>query len=102
MVLVWVAGLGPSRPRGGALIRAVTFDALTSVAAGDEVFGLVPTMPPAIHDGAWAELPAVSEAVLAKRPVAVELAVAGAAPLAAVTAVMAVDGHRPVDFIGPN
>jgi NADPH:quinone reductase-like Zn-dependent oxidoreductase len=70
-------------------------DGVTSVAVGDEVFGLVPAMAPAVHDGAWAELIAVSEAVLAKRPVAVELAVAGAAPLAAVTAVMAVDAAAP-------
>ena len=70
-------------------------DGVTSVAVGDEAFGLVPAMAPAVHDGAWAELIAVSEAVLAERPVAVDLAVAGAAPLTAVTAVMAVDAAAP-------
>lgn len=68
---------------------------MSSVAVGDEVFGFVPAMGSTVGAGAWAELTAVSEAVLARRPDAVAWAVAGAAALAAVTAVMAVDAAAP-------
>jgi NADPH2:quinone reductase len=59
---------------------------VTSYAAGDAVFGFVPGMSPGIHDGAWAELIAVPQDQVAHLPAGVDLAQAGAAPLAGVTA----------------
>jgi len=53
---------------------------------GDTVFGFVPGMSPGIHDGAWAELIAVPQDQVAHLPEGVDLAQAGAAPLAGVTA----------------
>ena len=59
---------------------------VTGYAAGDAVFGFVPGMGPGVHDGSWAELIAVPQDQVARRPDGVDLAKAGAAPLAAVTA----------------
>jgi NADPH:quinone reductase len=59
---------------------------VTGYAAGDVVFGFVPGMSPGIHHGAWAELIAVPQDQLAHLPNGVDLAQAGAAPLAGVTA----------------
>jgi NADPH:quinone reductase-like Zn-dependent oxidoreductase len=59
---------------------------VTGYAAGDAVFGFVPGTSPAVHDGAWAELIVVSQDRVAHLPDGVDLAQAGAAPLAAVTA----------------
>ena len=61
-------------------------DGVSSVAVGDEVFGEVPAMVPPVHDGAWTERIVVSDQVLAKKPEGVDIAQAGAAPLAALTA----------------
>jgi NADPH:quinone reductase-like Zn-dependent oxidoreductase len=59
---------------------------------GDEVFGFVPAADPVVHDGSWAELIAVPEhAHVAAAPSRAPLGEAGAAPLAAVTAVAALD-----------
>jgi NADPH:quinone reductase len=66
-------------------------DDVEAVAVGDEVFGFVPAMTPAVHDGAWAELIVVDQHSLARKPDGVETASAGAGGLAAVTAVMLVD-----------
>jgi NADPH:quinone reductase len=66
-------------------------EGVSSVAAGDEVFGEVPAMVPPVRDGAWAERIVVSEQVLAKKPAGVDTAQAGAAPLAALTALAIVD-----------
>jgi NADPH2:quinone reductase len=68
-----------------------TGDGVTTVTAGDAVFGFVPAMAPAVHAGSWAELIVVAESGLTRRPEGVDLATAGAAPLAAVTAMMCVD-----------
>jgi NADPH:quinone reductase len=54
--------------------------------AGDAVFGFVPGMSPGVHHGSWAELIAVPQDQVAHLPDGVDLAQAGAAPLAAVTA----------------
>ena len=59
---------------------------VTGYAAGDAVFGFVPGMSPGVHDGSWAELIAVPEDQVAHLPEGVDLAQAGAAPLAGVTA----------------
>jgi NADPH:quinone reductase-like Zn-dependent oxidoreductase len=58
---------------------------------GDEVFGFVPAMVPKVHAGSWAELIAVSGPTYAAKPSEVETALAGAAPLAAITAMTGVD-----------
>jgi NADPH:quinone reductase-like Zn-dependent oxidoreductase len=66
-------------------------EGVSSVAVGDEVFGEVPAMVPPVHDGAWTERIVVTEQVLAKKPAGVDTAQAGAAPLAALTALTTVD-----------
>jgi NADPH:quinone reductase len=70
-------------------------EGVSSVATGDEVFGEVPAMVPPVHDGAWAERIVVNEQVLAKKPPTVDTAQAGAAPLAALTALAIVDALEP-------
>lgn len=59
---------------------------VTGYTAGDAVFGFVPGMSPGIHHGSWAELIAVPQDQVAHLPDGVDLAQAGAAPLAGVTA----------------
>jgi NADPH:quinone reductase-like Zn-dependent oxidoreductase len=59
---------------------------VTGFATGDAVFGFVPGMSPAVRDGAWAELIAIPQDQVAHLPDGVDLAQAGAAPLAGVTA----------------
>ena len=58
---------------------------VTGYAAGDAVFGFVPRKP-RVHEGSWAEPIAVPQDQVAHRPARVDLAQAGAAPLAGVTA----------------
>ena len=66
--------------------------AVSSVKAGDQVFGFLLHANPAARDGAWAELITVTEELsLARVPDGVDLATAGAAPLAGITAVTAVE-----------
>jgi NADPH:quinone reductase-like Zn-dependent oxidoreductase len=66
--------------------------AVTAYQPGDQVFGFVLHADPAAHDGAWAELITVTEELsIAPAPDGVDLAVAGAAPLAGITAITAVD-----------
>jgi NADPH2:quinone reductase len=48
--------------------------AVTSHAAGDEVFGFVPGMRPTVHHGSWAELIAVPQDQVAHLPDGVDLA----------------------------
>ena len=60
-------------------------------APGDEVFGFVPHADPTVHDGSWADLIAVPADNAAAAPAGVDRAAAGAAPLAAITALAAVD-----------
>jgi NADPH:quinone reductase-like Zn-dependent oxidoreductase len=58
----------------------------------DEVFGFVRHANPAVHDGSWAELIAVSQDMqIAPKPRSVDFAQAGAAPLAATSALAAFD-----------
>jgi NADPH:quinone reductase len=63
---------------------------VTGYVPGDAVLGFVPGMSPGIHHGSWAELIAVPQDQVAHLPDGVDLAQAGAAPLAGVTA-LAVD-----------
>ena len=66
--------------------------AVTGYQPGDQVFGFVLHANPTVHDGAWAELITVTEELsIAPAPDGVDLAVAGAAPLAGITAIAAVD-----------
>jgi NADPH2:quinone reductase len=64
---------------------------VSSVAAGDEVFGEVSAFVPPVHDGAWTERIVVSEQVVAKKPAGVDTARAGAAPLVTLTALTIID-----------
>jgi NADPH:quinone reductase-like Zn-dependent oxidoreductase len=66
-------------------------DGVSSVAAGDEVFGEVPGTVPPVRDGAWTELIVSSEETLAKKPDGVDTAIAGAVPLVALTALPIID-----------
>jgi NADPH:quinone reductase len=66
-------------------------DGVTAVSAGDEVFGFVAAAAPTVHNGSWAELIVVPESGLLRKPEGVELTTAGAAPLAAVTAILCID-----------
>jgi NADPH2:quinone reductase len=65
---------------------------VTGFSVGDEVFGFIPGMSPTVHAGSWAELIVVPESrSIARKPDGVDLATAGAAPLAAITALSAID-----------
>src|SRR4051812_15711941 len=65
---------------------------VTRYAVGDEVFGFLLHANPTVHDGSWAELIAVPEDMfIGGAPQGVDLATAGAAPLAGIAAIMAID-----------
>src|SRR5215216_4316849 len=66
--------------------------AVSGFKPGDEVFGFLLHANPTARDGAWTELITVTEELsIAPVPDGVDLATAGAAPLAGITAVTAVD-----------
>src|SRR3954447_2510125 len=78
------------RDYAGVVEQAGT--AVSSYGPGDQVYGFVLHANPAVHDGAWAELITVTEELsIAPAPDGVDLATAGAAPLAGITAVTALD-----------
>ena len=60
----------------------------TVASAGDDVFGMIPGMAPAVHAGTWAELIVAPESALTRVPDGVDTAAAGAVGLAAVTAIL--------------
>jgi NADPH2:quinone reductase len=65
---------------------------VTGFSAGDEVFGFIGAMNPTVHAGTWAEFIVVPESrSIARKPDGVDLATAGTAPLAAITAMSAID-----------
>jgi NADPH:quinone reductase len=65
---------------------------VTRYAVGDEVFGFLLHANPTVRDGSWAELIAVPQDMFIGRvPHGVNLATAGAAPLAGIAAIMAID-----------
>src|SRR5215210_2524336 len=64
---------------------------VSGLSVGDEVFGFLPGMSPAVHDGTWAELISVPESIATRKPEGVDTATAGAAGLAAITAMTAFD-----------
>jgi NADPH2:quinone reductase len=56
------------------------------------VFGFLLAANPAVHEGSWAELIALApEMSVAPKPTSVDFAAAGAAPLAGITALAALD-----------
>src|SRR5690242_20373062 len=59
--------------------------------AGDEIFGFVPAVGANVHYGAWAELALVPTGQATATPADVDRAAAGAAPVAALTAIAALD-----------
>ena len=61
------------------------------ISVGDEVFGFIPGMSPTVHAGSWAELIAVPEWIVARKPTGVEFRAAGATPMAGITALSALD-----------
>jgi NADPH:quinone reductase len=63
--------------------------------AGDEVFGFVLHANPTVRDGSWAELIAVPKDNVAGKPRSLDFALAGAAPLSALTAIAAFDALAP-------
>jgi NADPH2:quinone reductase len=72
--------------------------AVSGYSAGDQVFGFVLHANPTAHDGSWAELITLTEDLqIAPVPDGVELAVAGAAPLAGITALTLVDALELAD-----
>src|SRR5215208_948987 len=65
---------------------------VTRYTVGDEVFGFLVHANPTVRDGSWAELIAVPQDMfIGRAPHGVDLATAGAAPLAGIAAIMAVD-----------
>src|SRR5215211_4248264 len=66
---------------------------VSGLSEGDEVFGFAPGMGPTVHNGSWAELIAVPESIATRKPDDIDAASAGAAPMAAITALSALDAH---------
>jgi NADPH:quinone reductase-like Zn-dependent oxidoreductase len=78
--------------RDYAGVVALAGSDVTRYTEGEEVYGFVPAANPTVHDGTWAELIVVPEDnFVAGKPAGVELSVAGAAPLAGITAMSALD-----------
>jgi NADPH2:quinone reductase len=66
--------------------------AVSGYRPGDHVYGFLLHANPTVRDGAWAELITVSEELsIAPAPDGIELATAGVAPLAGITAMTAID-----------
>jgi NADPH:quinone reductase len=64
----------------------------TGYTVGDEVFGFLTAADPTVHGGTWAEVIAVpQDSSIAPKPPGVDAASAGASPLAAITAMAAID-----------
>ena len=65
---------------------------VTDYAVGDRVFGFLLHANPTAHDGSWAELITVpQDTSIAKAPEGVDIAAAGAAPLAGIAAMLSID-----------
>jgi NADPH:quinone reductase len=69
---------------------------VTRYSVGDEVFGFVLHANPTVHDGSWAEFIVVpQDTSIAPAPTGVDAAIAGAAPVAGITAITAIDALAP-------
>ena len=80
---------------------------VTRFTPGDEVFGFVPMTDPTVHNGSWAQLIAVPEDRLARTPGNMDVATAGAAALAGISAMLSIDALAPSEgdrllIIGAN
>src|SRR3954451_21248616 len=65
---------------------------VTRYTVGDDVFGFLLHANPTVRDGSWAELIAVPQDMfIGRAPESVDVATAGAAPLAGIAAIMAID-----------
>ena len=74
----------------GGTVEAVGAN-VEGYAVGDEVFGFLLHANPAVHEGSWAELIAVTPGMqVAPKPASLDIAAAGAAPLAGIAALAAV------------
>src|SRR5712691_13453068 len=63
---------------------------------GDRVYGFLVHANPTVHDGSWADYLVVPEDTsVARKPDSVDVGMAGAAPLAAITALAALDALEP-------
>ena len=62
-----------------------------SFEVGEEVFGFAPAVDPDVHGGAWTEVAVVPAGQAARKPEGVDFASAGAAPVAALTAMAAIE-----------
>jgi NADPH:quinone reductase-like Zn-dependent oxidoreductase len=71
--------------------------AVGSFRPGDEVYGSVPLADPAVHAGSWADYLVAADTTVARAPDGVDVATAGAAPLAALTALAAYDALEPFE-----
>jgi len=66
--------------------------AVSGYSPGDEVYGFLVHANPTVHEGSWADYLVVREGMsVARKPAGVDFATAGAAPLAALTALAAFD-----------
>ena len=73
-------------------------DGVSRYRVGDEVFGFVSHADPTVHAGSWAELIVLPEDnFVAAKPEGVEATTAGAAPVAALTAIAAFDALTPAE-----
>ena len=65
---------------------------VTRHAVGDQVFGFLMHANPTAHDGSWAELITIPQDMcIGRAPKDVDIAAAGAAPLAGITAMLSLD-----------
>jgi NADPH:quinone reductase len=70
--------------------------AVTRYNVGDEVFGFVLHANPTVRDGSWAEFIVVpQDTSIAQAPTGVDAAIAGAAPVAGIAAMTAIDALAP-------
>lgn len=73
-------------------------DGVSRYRVGDEVFGFVPHANPTVQAGSWAELITVPEDnFAAAKPSGADFVEAGAAPVAALTAIAAIDALSPTE-----
>jgi len=65
--------------------------AISRYRAGDEVYGFVPHADPTVHKGSWADQVAIREDATARKPGSVDFETAGAAPLAGISSLAALE-----------
>ena len=70
---------------------------VTRYEVGDEVFGFVLHANPAVHEGSWADYVVIAQDSVAHVPQTLGLEAVGAAPLAGLTAIAALDALQPSD-----